>query len=62
VTDDDLAGLDRDRDVQECAAAICPAEHRRNSSPAEPPCGVCYGLADTVIAAWLALHPEGDGT
>lgn len=40
--------------VQEAAAAICPASHRRGGSATEPPCGACYTTADTVIDAYQA--------
>jgi hypothetical protein len=44
----------RDLAIQEAAAAICPAAHRRGGDPKEPPCGVCYALAESVINAYVA--------
>lgn len=44
--------------IQEAAAAICPADHRRNGDPTEPPCGDCYATAESAVAAYLdAIHP-----
>lgn len=39
--------------IQEAAAAICPAGHRRHGDPAEPPCGLCFATAESAIAAYL---------
>lgn len=39
--------------IEEGAAAICRAEHRTNQSAAEPPCGTCFGISETVIRAAL---------
>jgi hypothetical protein len=44
----------RDLAIQEAAAAICPAAHRRGGDPKEPPCGVCYALAESAINAYVA--------
>lgn len=42
------------------AAAICPARHRRNGDPTEPPCEACWAIAETVIraAAPRLLNPD----
>jgi hypothetical protein len=44
----------RDLAIQEAAAAICPAAHRRGGDPKEPPCGVCYATAESAINAYVA--------
>jgi hypothetical protein len=44
----------RDLAIQEAAAAICPANHRRGGDPKEPPCGVCYATAESAINAYVA--------
>lgn len=42
--------------IIEGAAAICPASHRRNADPKEPPCDACLGLSETVLrGAWPHL-------
>jgi hypothetical protein len=46
--------LARDLAIQEAAAAICPANHRRNADPKQPPCGVCYATAESAINAYVA--------
>lgn len=33
------------------AASICPARHRRNADPKEPPCSDCLDKAETVLLA-----------
>jgi hypothetical protein len=40
----------RDLAIQEAAAAICPAAHRRGGDAKEPPCGVCYATAESANA------------
>jgi hypothetical protein len=44
----------RDLAIQEAAAAICPAAHRRSGDAKEPPCGVCYATAESAINAYVA--------
>jgi hypothetical protein len=44
----------RDLAIQEAAAAICPAAHRRGGDAKEPPCGVCYATAESAINAYVA--------
>jgi hypothetical protein len=39
--------------VQDAAAAICPADHRRNADPKQPPCGECYATAESAVAAYI---------